>query len=162
MSSSLQVAFALSRLVEQNLATGAWESDCSLKGYITKEASDFSKASFGAENETRTRDPNLGKVVLYQLSYFRSFKRVVFVWDCKGRYFFFTSKLFCEKNQKNVFFSQKRAQKAKNQRKLLNLLTQFHIKTTSYEKDFIVYCLLGCAMFMQLGKKCISVLLFHG
>ena len=26
-----------------------------------------------AENETRTRDPNLGKVVLYQLSYFRSF-----------------------------------------------------------------------------------------
>ena len=30
-------------------------------------------ASFtlGAENETRTRDPNLGKVVLYQLSYFR-------------------------------------------------------------------------------------------
>ena len=28
---------------------------------------------FGAENETRTRDPNLGKVVLYQLSYFRLF-----------------------------------------------------------------------------------------
>ena len=27
----------------------------------------------GAENETRTRDPNLGKVVLYQLSYFRIF-----------------------------------------------------------------------------------------
>ena len=27
---------------------------------------------FGAENETRTRDPDLGKVVLYQLSYFRS------------------------------------------------------------------------------------------
>ena len=26
---------------------------------------------FGAENETRTRDPDLGKVVLYQLSYFR-------------------------------------------------------------------------------------------
>ena len=25
-----------------------------------------------AENETRTRDPNLGKVVLYQLSYFRN------------------------------------------------------------------------------------------
>ena len=27
--------------------------------------------SFGAGNETRTRDPNLGKVVLYQLSYSR-------------------------------------------------------------------------------------------
>ena len=26
-----------------------------------------------AENETRTRDPDLGKVVLYQLSYFRLF-----------------------------------------------------------------------------------------
>ena len=51
---------------------------------------------FGAENETRTRDPNLGKVMLYQLSYFRSFKRIVFVWDCKGSYFFFTSKLFCK------------------------------------------------------------------
>ncbi len=39
---------------------------------------------FGAENETRTRDPNLGKVVLYQLSYFRIFPD----WDCKGTHFF--------------------------------------------------------------------------
>ena len=31
-----------------------------------------------AENETRTRDPNLGKVMLYQLSYFR-------VYGCKCR-----------------------------------------------------------------------------
>ena len=30
---------------------------------------------FGAENETRTRDPNLGKVMLYQLSYFRIYTR---------------------------------------------------------------------------------------
>ena len=29
------------------------------------------KHSLRAENGTRTRDPNLGKVVLYQLSYFR-------------------------------------------------------------------------------------------
>jgi hypothetical protein len=39
----------------------------------TKKASvnrGFSK--FGAGNETRTRDPNLGKVVLYQLSYSRT------------------------------------------------------------------------------------------
>ena len=28
-------------------------------------------AEFGAGNEIRTRDPNLGKVVLYQLSYSR-------------------------------------------------------------------------------------------
>ena len=39
-----------------------------------------------AENETRTRDPNLGKVMLYQLSYFR-------VCGCKGRYFPLTCKL---------------------------------------------------------------------
>ena len=31
---------------------------------------------FGAGNETRTRDPNLGKVVLYQLSYSRSWRPV--------------------------------------------------------------------------------------
>ena len=33
-----------------------------------------------AENETRTRDPNLGKVMLYQLSYFR-------VYGCKCKEF---------------------------------------------------------------------------
>ncbi len=32
---------------------------------------DFSKISKRAANETRTRDPDLGKVVLYQLSYCR-------------------------------------------------------------------------------------------
>ncbi len=31
----------------------------------------FIAIRFGAGNETRTRDPNLGKVVLYQLSYSR-------------------------------------------------------------------------------------------
>ena len=41
-----------------------------------------------AENETRTRDPNLGKVVLYQLSYFR------LIWRCKNTNFFFSTKLF--------------------------------------------------------------------
>ena len=30
------------------------------------------KSKKRAENETRTRDPNLGKVMLYQLSYFRN------------------------------------------------------------------------------------------
>ena len=36
-------------------------------------------ASSGAENGTRTRDPNLGKVVLYQLSYFRFFHYFIVV-----------------------------------------------------------------------------------
>ena len=45
----------------------------------------------------RTRDTRIFSPLLYQLSYgtrFLFFKRVVFVWDCKGRHFFFTSKLF--------------------------------------------------------------------
>ena len=37
----------------------------------TKKKSQISLRLFRAENEARTRDPNLGKVVLYQLSYFR-------------------------------------------------------------------------------------------
>ena len=44
-----------------------------------------------AENETRTRDPNLGKVMLYQLSYFRFFthNRGCFPdCECKGSFFF--------------------------------------------------------------------------
>jgi hypothetical protein len=41
----------------------------------------------GAENETRTRDPDLGKVVLYQLSYFRNC-------DAKISRFFDTNKTF--------------------------------------------------------------------
>ena len=55
---------------------------------------------FGAENETRTRDPNLGKVMLYQLSYFRIFPER----DCKGTHFFFTSKFFYTFLIKNVNF----------------------------------------------------------
>jgi hypothetical protein len=57
--------------------------------------------AFRAKDEIRTRDPDLGKVVLYQLSYFRivlapsgySFNgqrlqnNLVSVWDCKYKYF---------------------------------------------------------------------------
>ena len=49
--------------------------------------STLAKRYFGAENETRTRDPNLGKVMLYQLSYFR-------IWDCKSNKIFASSKKF--------------------------------------------------------------------
>ena len=45
----------------------------------------------GAENGTRTRDPDLGKVVLYQLSYFRIFasaKVMLFLCSAKGFTFF--------------------------------------------------------------------------
>ena len=46
-----------------------------------------------AENETRTRDPNLGKVMLYQLSYFRGFWRT----GAKINSFYVTAKLFTGK-----------------------------------------------------------------
>ncbi len=38
-------------------------------------------AFFGAKNGTRTRDPDLGKVVLYQLSYFRMLSNNIVVFD---------------------------------------------------------------------------------
>ena len=50
---------------------------------------------FRAENETRTRDPDLGKVVLYQLSYFRKIvKNFPAERDCKDTAKIRTCKLF--------------------------------------------------------------------
>ena len=48
---------------------------------------------FGAGNETRTRDPNLGKVVLYQLSYSR-----VFLTPVQTKFFIGTGSALYEKN----------------------------------------------------------------
>ena len=63
--------------------------------FVSKSKSAFLLTSFlGAENETRTRDPNLGKVMLYQLSYFRIWHPILFVWDCKGTKIFLFSKFF--------------------------------------------------------------------
>ena len=45
-----------------------------------------------AEDGTRTRDPNLGKVMLYQLSYFRIYNRFVLDCECKGSDFIETTK----------------------------------------------------------------------
>ena len=54
-----------------------------------------------AENGTRTRDPNLGKVVLYQLSYFRIKRLQFFNCGCKSNIFFLNTQLF------PVYFSKK-------------------------------------------------------
>ena len=56
----------------------------------------FDKAEekkLGAGNETRTRDPNLGKVVLYQLSYSR-----VFLTPVQTKFFIGTGSALYEKN----------------------------------------------------------------
>ena len=66
---------------------------------------DFVLKTFGlgAENETRTRDPNLGKVVLYQLSYFRivdsapEMQPVFLIASAKIEQIFLPCKLFDEK-----------------------------------------------------------------
>ena len=75
---------------------------------------DFVLKTFGlgAENETRTRDPNLGKVVLYQLSYFRichSAKIAKLLNDANGFTRFASANikqifLLCKKFLKNLHF----------------------------------------------------------
>ena len=64
----------------------------------------YQKIEFGAKNGTRTRDPDLGKVVLYQLSYFRIFLSfasgtalVSLICDAKLRLFSGIRKFFCHK-----------------------------------------------------------------
>ena len=53
-----------------------------------------------AKNGTRTRDPDLGKVVLYQLSYFRllSMKMNFWLCGCKYKAIFVLCKAFLENN----------------------------------------------------------------
>ena len=53
----------------------------------------------GAENETRTRDPNLGKVMLYQLSYFR-----IFSTGAKIMSFLVSAKLSIKKVWQKIFY----------------------------------------------------------
>ena len=48
-----------------------------------------------AKDGTRTRDPNLGKVMLYQLSYFRLSLSLS---GCKDNYFFSTAKFQLQKS----------------------------------------------------------------
>ena len=68
----------------------------------------FGYSKCGAENGTRTRDPDLGKVVLYQLSYFRKhflFARSISL-NAVAKVLLFSEppKLFCVFFQKSVFF----------------------------------------------------------
>ncbi len=51
----------------------------------------------GAENGIRTRDLNLGKVALYQLSYFRDISRTSPNWDCKYKGIFGICKILPQK-----------------------------------------------------------------
>ena len=62
-----------------------------------------SNISKRAENETRTRDPNLGKVMLYQLSYFRICNRCFSIAVAKVGIFLISASI------RNTFFSRKSA-----------------------------------------------------
>ena len=77
-----------------------------------------------AENETRTRDPNLGKVMLYQLSYFR-------VYGCKCREFYNKLQTFLPFSlQKNIFYRPKRLFSACSTAEKLNPFDISSIKPT--------------------------------
>ena len=60
-----------------------------------------SNISKRAENETRTRDPNLGKVMLYQLSYFRICNHCFSIAVAKVGIFLISASI------RNTFFSRK-------------------------------------------------------
>ena len=58
-----------------------------------------------SENGTRTRDPDLGKVVLYQLSYFRSCAWRYFAFcDAKVRIIFESASIFAKKFNFSIKF----------------------------------------------------------
>ena len=60
------------KILKKTIIVNRMENVAYLSNWHKKGFDSFlSNPKFGAENETRTRDPNLGKVVLYQLSYFR-------------------------------------------------------------------------------------------
>ena len=74
----------------------------------------------GAMNETRTRDPDLGKVVLYQLSYHRKCVRTLVCFSkpaAKVMLFFELTKFLSKKMQKKCILQQKRGR--------MNLSTPF-------------------------------------
>ena len=73
----------------------------------------FLLTSFGAEDEARTRDPNLGKVVLYQLSYFRISNVFVSFGIAKVRKKSLLPNFF-QKNEEKMQKSSKNAQKSQN------------------------------------------------
>ena len=68
-----------------------------------KKEGNFWSYPLRAENETRTRDPDLGKVVLYQLSYFRvgNAKVMLFFERANFSSIFFQSLLKRDKVRKN-------------------------------------------------------------
>ena len=93
----------------------------------------------GAENGTRTRDPNLGKVVLYQLSYFRIFYLFPTLFrvllnkhfskcDAKVRLFSETTKLFTFFFQTKYYFY------------ISVDLNQSYLQFSTNETKFLVNC----------------------
>ena len=98
----------------------------------------------GAGNETRTRDPNLGKVVLYQLSYSRPPKEPIFLSTRYLESSEFTG-LFRVKMSKPIYFRHH----AKWLR-LLYLLSQFPFLQVVYE-----YYRLSPNLFVG-GQDCVQ------
>ncbi len=78
----------------------------------------FCESKFGAGNEVRTRDPDLGKVVLYQLSY----SRLLRYFERSGEHY---TKIFVSRNYFYYYFLSFQLSDSKtpnkNRRSTLNL-----------------------------------------
>ena len=125
------------------IATIRYTNDCDFTSYSKRDLNPHSRNGQGilspsclpippfehpfkerAENETRTRDPNLGKVMLYQLSYFR-------VYGCKCREFYNKLQTFLPFSlQKNIFYRPKRLFSACSTAEKLNPFDISSIKPT--------------------------------
>ena len=71
---------------------GAFRSRTGLGGFAIRYITALLTRLFGAGNETRTRDPDLGKVVLYQLSYSRiSLSITTFIFPLTSKRYVFMS-----------------------------------------------------------------------
>ena len=79
------------------------------KNFLLKKAGNNPALFLGAANETRTRDPDLGKVVLYQLSYCRIMWKITWVLHFRKRVqkycFFLIWPNFLKKKCKKSAFS---------------------------------------------------------
>ncbi len=105
------------------IATIRYTNDCDFTSYSKRDLNPHSRNG-QAENETRTRDPNLGKVMLYQLSYFR-------VYGCKCREFYNKLQTFLPFSlQKNIFYRPKRLFSACSTAEKLNPFDISSIKPT--------------------------------
>ena len=100
-----KILFAQTCVLEAGLepAQPQWPKD--FKSFVSTDSTIRASLSLKrwAEDGTRTRDPNLGKVMLYQLSYFRIVALFSFA-SAKVDEIFVSANIWNKKMQGNAFF----------------------------------------------------------